>query len=187
MKQDQGWFLLDVEALAAASACFVKKALGTSTSTLLSFGMPERPPRLERIFDCYDAPLFFVTFNTYQRRMLLADGTVHERLIAFATVGESRGIGLGRYVLMPDHVHLFVRGTLDFVLSQWVRLLKRDLSKVIGATRPHWQAGFFDHLIRNSESYSQKWEYVRENPVRAGLVASSEAWPYQGELVRLEM
>ena len=148
--------------------------------------MPERPPRLERIFDCYEAPLYFVTFNTYRRRKLLADTTVHKRLIAFARIGETRGVGLGRYVLMPDHVHLFVRGSIDFVLSQWVRLLKRDLSKALAAAPPHWQDGFFDHLIRNSESYSQKWEYVCENPVRAGLVSTSDAWPYQGEVIRLE-
>jgi len=95
-------------------------------------------------------------------------------------------MAVGRYVVMPDHVHLFVQGTLNFVLAQWVRLLKRDLSTVIPIERPHWQKGFFDHL-RNSESYAQKWDYVRENPVRAGLVKQADAWPYQGELVRLEL
>ncbi|PYI90330.1 MAG: hypothetical protein DME97_17685 [Verrucomicrobia bacterium] len=148
--------------------------------------MPERPPRLERIFDCYDAPLYFVTFNTHRRRHILANPKIHERFKTFASIGESRGIGVGRYVLMPDHAHLFVRGSTDFVLAQWVRLLKRELSKSIIIERPHWQSGFFDHLIRNSESYSQKWEYVRENPVRANLVSDPEGWPYQGELVRLE-
>ena len=29
-------------------------------------------------------------------------------------------------MIMPDHVHLFVRGNLDFSLKQWVRMLKRD-------------------------------------------------------------
>jgi REP element-mobilizing transposase RayT len=116
----------------------------------------------------------------------LATDAVHQRFLIFAKVAESRGIGVGRYVLMPDHVHLFVRGSPHFVLEQWVRLLKRDLSKAITVELPHWQRGFFDHLIRNSESYAQKWEYVRENPVRAGLVAHAEEWPQQGELVRLE-
>jgi putative transposase len=69
---------------------------------------------------------------------------------------------------MPDHVHLFVRGNLDFALTHWVRLLKRELSSVIPIERPHWQKGFFDHLIRNSESYAEKWEYVRANPVSRG-------------------
>ena len=148
--------------------------------------MPERPPRLTRIFDCYDPPLYFVTFNTRARRKILATKEIHAQFIAFARVGEARGIRVGRYVLMPDHVHLFIRGHADFVLCQWVRLLKRKLSAEILAPPPHWQPGFFDHLIRNSESYAAKWEYVRENPVRAGLVASYEFWPYQGELVRLE-
>jgi REP element-mobilizing transposase RayT len=148
--------------------------------------MPERPPRLERIFACYDPPLYFVTFNTHHRQRLLANKQVHEAFSIFAQIGEARGIAVGRYVVMPDHVHLFVQGSLDFILMQWVRLLKRDLSNVIPIDRPHWQKGFFDHVIRSSESYAQKWEYVRHNPVRAGLVPTSEAWPYQGELVRLE-
>ena len=33
---------------------------------------------------------------------------------------------------------------------------------------------------RNDESYAGKWGYVRENPVRKGLAARWEDWPYQG-------
>jgi putative transposase len=69
-----------------------------------------------------------------------------------------------------------------------VNELKRSISVALGATkkRPLWQPGFFDHVLRNDESYSQKWEYVRENPVRAGLVARADEWPYQGELVVID-
>jgi REP element-mobilizing transposase RayT len=147
--------------------------------------MPERPPRLELIFQSYDPPLWFVTFNTHHRRRLLANSIVHDALITFGREGEIRGIGLGRYVIMPDHIHLFVRGGPGFVLAQWVRMLKRTLSKAISGEAPHWQEGFFDHLIRHSESYSQKWEYVRQNPVRAGLVNDPSEWPWQGELVTI--
>jgi REP element-mobilizing transposase RayT len=148
--------------------------------------MPNRPPRLDRIFQCYDLPLYFVTFNTHHRKKLLTNSHSHDAFVAFARLGEPRGIAVGRYVIMPDHVHLFVRGSLDFVLAQWMRMLKRALSKSIPINGPHWQEGFFDHLIRHSESYSEKWEYVRQNPVRAGLIAAPEQWPWQGELVRIE-
>ncbi|HEY4270535.1 MAG TPA: hypothetical protein VGM65_00875 [Candidatus Udaeobacter sp.] len=47
-------------------------------------------------------------------------------------------------------------------------------------------ARLFDHLLRNDESYTQKWEYVRENPVRAGLVPLAADWPYQGEFVFID-
>ena len=147
---------------------------------------PETPPRLHRVFEKYDPPLYFVAFNTYHRLKLLANAPVQNELIRFAQEGQLHGIGIGRYVIMPDHIHLFVRGNLDFSLKQWVRMMKRILSKTILAAPPHWQQGFFDHLIRHRESYSKKWEYVRENPVRAGLVANWNEWPWQGEIVRLE-
>jgi len=148
--------------------------------------VPNRPPRLDWVFQRYDPPLYFVTFNTHKRRRLLANSGVHNALVNYAHEGEARGIGFGRYVIMPDHVHVFVRGNLDFSLRQWVRILKRVLSNEVSAPPRHWQQGFFDHLIRHSESYAEKWEYLRQNPVRAGLVQNADEWPWQGEVVRLE-
>lgn len=110
---------------------------------------------------------------------------------------------------MPDHIHLFVRGGPEFNLGLWVRGLKRVVAAaVIGgreglrgskAAPPAasdggsctgndniWQRGFFDHLLRNSESYAQKWIYVWENPVRAGLVNQPENWPFGGEIVEID-
>jgi REP element-mobilizing transposase RayT len=146
--------------------------------------MSNRPPRLE-VFQSCQAPLFFVTFNTRDRKPFLANDRVYRAVCDFCTKGIPRGVGVGRFVLMPDHVHLFVRVISDLSLAQWVRMLKREISKCINEEPPHWQEGFFDHLLRGRESYSQKWEYVRQNPVRAELVTTYEDWPYQGEIIRL--
>ena len=108
--------------------------------------MPDRPPRLGFVFQKYDPPLYFVTFNTHHRKKLLANARVQERFVEFANAGVACGLAVGRYVIMPDHVHLFVRGSRDYPLKQWMRLLKRDLSEAILATPPHWQKGFFDHF-----------------------------------------
>jgi hypothetical protein len=48
-------------------------------------------------------------------------------------------------------------------------------------------ANSFDHILRSDESYAQKWDYVRDNPVRVGLVTSAEDWPYAGTVEHLEM
>ena len=93
---------------------------------------------------------------------------------------------VGRYVILPDHLHLFVRLPDEFKLGDWIGTLKRILARNVEATRssdPIWQRGFFDHVLRSSESYAEKWNYVRENPVRAGLVKSADDWPYSGEIV----
>ena len=41
-------------------------------------------------------------------------------------------------------------------------------------------------MLRNDESMAQKWDYIKENPVRAGLVADSADWSYQGEIVLID-
>jgi putative transposase len=90
---------------------------------------------------------------------------------------------------MPDRVHLFAGFPIDGItLRSWVQLLRTVMGKTllrIGVHKPHWQEGFFDHLLRSYESYSQKCEYVRMNPVWAKLCETPEAWPYQGEIVRI--
>ena len=44
-----------------------------------------------------------------------------------------------------------------------------------------WQRDFFDHRLRKDEGYTEKAHYIRMNPVRAGLVARPEDWPYVWE------
>jgi putative transposase len=150
--------------------------------------MAERLRRLERLFE--PNPIYFVTANTQHRARILATPAVHRGLQSFAEAGPDYGAWLGAYVLMPDHVHAFV--ALDdrkITLSAWAKSLKNTLSKALrhsAIESPHWQKGFFDHVLRSAESYSEKWHYVRENPVRAGLVPRWEDWPYLGEPHRLE-
>ena len=52
------------------------------------------------------------------------------------------------------------------------------MRKEVGADW-QWQPGCFDRLLRREESAEEKWEYIRENPVRAGLVSHWSDWPYR--------
>jgi REP element-mobilizing transposase RayT len=151
--------------------------------------MVERLQRLERVFQRH--PIYFLTAVTADRRAILADAFVRAAVEQFALAGPGHGAWLGGYVLMPDHLHAFV--ALDdqqLSLSTWMKSLKNALSKTLrtaGVAAPHWQKGFFDHLLRSTESYAEKWVYVRENPARAGFVARAEDWPYAGEPFPLEL
>jgi hypothetical protein len=64
----------------------------------------------------------------------------------------------------------------------WKRCLRRRLK----TNEPLFQTHCFHHRLRQNESYSEKWDYVRMNPVRAGLVADPDQWPYQGVLNELD-
>jgi REP-associated tyrosine transposase len=103
---------------------------------------------------------------------------------------------VGRYVIMPDHVHFFCRPELGArELSQFIGAWKSWTSRRIRAlsgprsattatatATPLWQREFFDHVLRSNESYTEKWNYVFDNPVRAGLVSTAQEWKYAGEI-----
>ncbi len=132
--------------------------------------------------------VYFITTCTHGRKTMLAESGGAEVLRAeWAAARERHGWLIGRYVIMPDHVHFFCAeqaGGAQQPLSRFMERWKEWTSKGLGraglGVAPFWQAGFFDHVVRDDESYADKWQYVRENPVRAGLVAMWSDWPLQG-------
>ena len=93
---------------------------------------------------------------------------------------------------MPDHVHFFAKAMLDgakplaSAIGKWKEWTAKRIIAAHAAgdniAPPIWQREFFDHVLRSSESRSEKWEYVRNNPVRAGLVARPEDWEFAGAI-----
>ena len=147
-------------------------------------------PRLRRLDWVFTAsPVYFLTTCTARHRPLLSSKSVHHTFLAFTQNAIERGVLVRRYVLMPDHLHLFAAFGPDSPrLSEWMKALKRTLAKDLarhGVEPPIWQKTFFDHVLRSAESYERKWTYVLWNPVRAGLVKDPSDWPYQGEVFPL--
>ena len=97
---------------------------------------------------------------------------------------------VGRFVIMPDHIHFFCAPSTypppDFHrwLNYWKSLSSRTFP--VEHSIPLWQRNCWDTQLRSGDSYAAKWEYVRNNPVRRGLVDNADDWPYQGEMNILE-
>jgi putative transposase len=125
--------------------------------------------------------IVFVTVCTEDRRAWLASRENH---LALRDVwAEAAAWLVGRYMLMPDHLHLFAApGRLDIPLDNWVRYWKSQFTRKHYRPTQEWQVDHWDTRLRSGESYDEKWWYVRNNPVRAGLVDNADDWPYQGEL-----
>jgi putative transposase len=78
-------------------------------------------------------------------------------------------------LLMPDHMHALAGIAGEDSLSKIIRDFKRVTARIV---RIRWQRNFFDHRLRHDESLREKQDYIRENPIRAGLVAPAERWPF---------
>jgi len=93
---------------------------------------------------------------------------------------------VGRYVLMPNHLHFFCAPATHPAqpFFEWQFYWRWEASRhwPFPFEKPVWQKDFFDRQLRAGESYWAKWNYVRENPVRAGLVEHPDLWAWQGEI-----
>jgi putative transposase len=143
--------------------------------------------RLEKIHQNIKPKIYFITVCASRRRKVLADDTLYEALVdALRKAASKTGWLVGRYVVMPDHVHFFCTpASGEAELSKFIALWKSQTTRKAwdaGIKGSLWQKEYFDHLLRSDESYKKKWEYVRHNPVRHGLCKSPDDWPYQGEI-----
>jgi REP element-mobilizing transposase RayT len=130
----------------------------------------------------------FITFDTYQRwelppvaRDLVLEHCLHDN-------GSKMRLHIA--VVMPDHVHMIFmplengKGetySFEEIIGAIKGASSHTVNKALGIKGMVWQDESFDHVIRHAESLEQKIEYVRQNPVRKGLVAKPEDYPWLWE------
>ena len=119
----------------------------------------------------------FATVCVKDKIAAFLDPTLVERLVAVWRLANKWRVG--RYVVMPDHVHfLCAPNVVDCSFRTWMAYWKSTFSK--GLDWAGWQRDCWDVQIRDQAHFAERVEYMKMNPVRAGLAESPEAWSYQG-------
>ncbi|MBY0505131.1 MAG: transposase [Bryobacteraceae bacterium] len=90
------------------------------------------------------------------------------------------------FVVMANHVHLLMTPLVP--LPKLMHSLKSITAKQanIALNRTgaaFWQAESFDHMVRNDKEFARIVEYIHYNPVKAGLVAKPEDFPWSSASV----
>ena len=121
--------------------------------------------------------IYFITVCCERRRTnQLCDGKTARELFNTARIYHERGRwNLNLLLLMPDHLHALIGIDGRDSLSQLIRDYKRITAKLACVK---WQRNFFDHRLRHDESLAEKFAYICQNPVRAGLISNERDWPY---------
>jgi len=127
----------------------------------------------------------FVTFCKLGREPFPA--SARSVILEHCVHDHGRRLLLHAAVVMPDHVHLLLnpmedaRGwphSLPLILKLIKGVSARSVNKLLNHSGPVWQEESFDHVLRSTESLAEKLEYIRQNPVRRGLVARPEDYPW---------
>jgi REP element-mobilizing transposase RayT len=150
------------------------------SATFRRYEYRRRLPHYQR-----DERPLFVTFRTrigfelsYEARTVTLRHCLHDN---------GRTICLQAAVIMPDHVHLLFTALRDaegwtFALPEILRGIKgsaaRSINKLTARCGPVWQDESFDHVLRGDESLRETVEYIRQNPVRKGLVEKPEDYQW---------
>jgi putative transposase len=131
---------------------------------------------------------YFITFVTWERLEITPEArqVVLESCKFFHDIRYE----LFTVVIMPDHVHILIRPFLKSETQYWsigsiLHSIKSYSAKQIPKVMPHigkvWQDGRRDEMIRDENEFYNKWEYIRQNPVKAGLSATPEEYPFLWE------
>jgi putative transposase len=122
---------------------------------------------------------FFITSVTAQRRTLFQRDAAADLLVDVFLHYRSQGkYLLHDFVIMPDHFHALITPAPEISLERAVQFIKGGFSFRLKSSLPVWQASFTNHRIRDDEDFEQHREYIRMNPVRAGLARRVEDYPH---------
>ena len=122
---------------------------------------------------------FFITSVTAQRRTLFRRIATADLLVdVFPHYREQKKYLLHDFVVMPDHFHALITPASEISLERAVQFIKGGFSFRLKSSLPVWQESFTNHRIRDDEDFARHREYIRMNPVRAGLVRRAEDYPH---------
>ena len=126
---------------------------------------------------------YFVTTKAFQNRALFRVAKIAETVLEALQHYRQRGeYLLHEYVVMPDYLHVMITPSSTNSLEKAMQFIKGGSSYRLNHQRGQkinlWNAGFHDWTIRNTADWNEKAQYIRENPVKAGLVERPKDWPY---------
>lgn len=154
--------------------------LASGTDALQS--IMSRPPRIPNWLPWEKSTIYFITFCVTGRKRVLANAYAWK--VCRTTLSRLDQWTILAAIAMPDHLHLLISPVEDrdaslTAFTKWFKRWFNDAYWSRRSTTWQWQEGCFDRLLRSDESVSEKWDYLRQNPVRAGLVKDPDDWPYQ--------
>lgn len=138
------------------------------------------------------AQTYFITSDTWQRRLYFHNGPLAELLLE--TIYDYRRQGkfdLHAFAIMPNHIHLLITPVLNVTLERVMQLVKGGFSyrvkKERGSNIEVWQRGFTDRRVRNGVECGAILKYIHENPVKARLVERAEDFQFSSANPKFEV
>jgi len=128
--------------------------------------------------------LYFLTLCFHNRSRFGANPRVARWLIERMQIHAAKNaLLIHAYCVMPDHTHLLAHGAQrDSDLLAFVESFKQDTAFRFEQKtgRRLWQFKYYDHIVWKPENAGRIAWYIWMNPVRKGLCAAPQDYPFSG-------
>ncbi len=122
---------------------------------------------------------YLVTAVTAQRRRLFQITATAELLERTILDYHSQGkFLLHAFVIMPDHFHALITPEPEVSLEKAVQFIKGGFSFRLKSKVEVWMRSFNESQIMSEEKFANSVRYIEDNPVRRGLAATPQAYPF---------
>ena len=130
-----------------------------------------------------EARTFHVSSSTFGKKFTLQSERAARLFIQVLYEYREEGkFRLHEFVVMPNHFHLLITVDAEMSIEQAVQFVKGGFAcragRELGLRAPIWQRGFSEVRVSDAPAAEQISEYIRNNPVVAGLVAVAAQYPY---------
>ena len=116
------------------------------------------------------------------RRLLQSERNAELLIDVLRSLVAERKFELHDFVIMPDHLHLLLTVYDEMAIEKALQLVKgrfsHRLSHDFGYKGEVWQRGFSEVQVMNRESFEIHREYIAQNPVKAGIAACADEYPF---------
>ena len=132
-----------------------------------------------------EGSVYFITFNTWEKLELTP--AARQVVLNACKFFDRQRYQIFCLVVMPDHVHMLMQPleksdnkfwSLSSILHSMKSYSSKQIPKVMKHIGTVWQDERHDHIVRDEREFQVFWEYIRQNPVKAGLSVTPEEYPF---------
>ncbi len=132
-----------------------------------------------------EGAVYFITFNTWEKLELTP--AARQVVLNACKFFDRQRYQIFCLVVRPDHVHMLMQPleksdnkfwSLSSILHSMKSYSSKQIPKVMKHIGTVWQDERHDHIVRDEREFQVFWEYIRQNPVKAGLSVTPEEYPF---------
>jgi putative transposase len=132
-----------------------------------------------------DGATYHITVRANRQELIMHHDAIYELFLTVLNRAKKKyRFQIYNYCIMGNHVHLIIHpheGESISRIMQWIlSVFARAWNKMHSVSGHVWGERFFSKIINTFSEFIHTFNYIAQNPVKAGIAAQADQWEYGG-------